>query len=71
MTQEQTKIWYDHDDDRLVRWYEGYQKRKVQKAKIKKELLLIAWHTSRGGISECQKKKKKRQKIFRGKRGPF
>ena len=46
VTQGQVKIWHDGydycDDDRLIEWYEGYQKRKVQKAKIEKELMLIA-----------------------------
>ena len=34
-------------DDKLIEWYEGYQKRKAQKAQIKKELMPIAWHPSR------------------------
>ena len=51
VTQEQLKLW--HDDDyhcdakELNEWYEGHQKRKVQKAKIKEELMRIAWHPSR------------------------
>ena len=45
VTQEQTKSWYDdHYDDEAPEWYDGYQKRKAQKAKIKEELLPIAWH---------------------------
>ena len=35
--------WYDI----FFEWHEGYQKRKVQKAKIKEELLPIAWYPSR------------------------
>ena len=39
-------VWYDDDywynDDELIEWYESYQKRKAQKAKIKEELLPIA-----------------------------
>ena len=36
LTQEQTKSWYDDDyDDEAPGWYEGYQKHKAQKAKIK------------------------------------
>ena len=31
-----------YDDDKLVEWYEDYQKRKAQKAQIKKELMPIA-----------------------------
>ena len=42
VTQEQIKIWGD-DDDEIIEWYGGYQKCNVQKAKIKEELLFIAW----------------------------
>ena len=34
----------DDDEDKFFGWYNGYQKRKAQKAKIKEELLPIAWH---------------------------
>ena len=48
VTQQQLKIWHDDDDycndDKLIDWYNGFQKRKAQKAKIKEELLPIAWH---------------------------
>ena len=52
MTQEQLKLWHDdddcdNDDDELIEWYEGHQKRKAQKAKIKDELMPIAWHPLR------------------------
>ena len=44
-------MWRDKDDycndDELSNWYEGHQKRKSQKAKIKKELLPVAWHYNR------------------------
>ena len=40
VTQGQVKIWHDGydycDDDRLIEWYEVYQKHKVQKAKIER-----------------------------------
>ena len=36
--------WYNN---RLIKRYHGYKKRKTQKANIKEELLLIAWHPSR------------------------
>ena len=42
--------WDDDDDDdenKIFVWYDGYQKRKAQKAKIKEELLFIAWHPDR------------------------
>ena len=46
--QSQTQLWHDDseycDDDKLVEWYDGYKKRKTQKASIKEELLPIAWH---------------------------
>ena len=38
--------WND-DEDNFFEWYEGYKKRKAQKAQIKKELMLIAWDPSR------------------------
>ena len=34
----------DDNEDKFSGWYNGYQKRKAQKAKIKEELLPIAWH---------------------------
>ena len=51
------KNWHDDDDycndDELIESYNGYQKRKAQKAQIKEELMLIAWHPSRGGGLVC------------------
>ena len=49
VTQKQVDLW---DDDKIFKrykaeWYEGYKKRKAQKAQIKKELMPIAWHPSR------------------------
>ena len=43
---------WDDDDywdekDKYFERYDGYKKRKAQKAQIKKELMLIAWHQSR------------------------
>ena len=31
----------------MIEWYKDYKKRKAQKAKIKEELLLIAWYPNR------------------------
>ena len=49
--QGQIKLWRDHDDycndDRLIKWCDGYQKRRSQKASIKEELMPIAWRPSR------------------------
>ena len=46
--QHQVKLWHDDNDycdnGRLVKWYDGYKKRKAQKAKIEEELMPIAWH---------------------------
>ena len=39
--------WDDDDQDKLFESYDGYKKRKAQKASIKEELLPIAWHISR------------------------
>ena len=53
VTQQQVKIWHhdddfydDDDDDEIIEWYNGHEKYKAQKAQIKKELMLIAWHPS-------------------------
>ena len=49
--QGQLKLWHDYDDyyddGELIKWYDGYQKRKAQKAKIKGGLMPIAWHPLR------------------------
>ena len=52
VTQQQFDIWYDNDyvyynDNEIIEWYKDYEKRKAQKAKIKEELLPIAWHPDR------------------------
>ena len=51
VTQQQIDIWYDdnyvYSDNAMIKWYNGYKKRKAQKAKIKEELLPIAWHPDR------------------------
>ena len=51
VTQQQLKIWDDDDeycnDDEIIKWYEGYKKRKAQKASIKEEFVPIAWHPLR------------------------
>ena len=73
VTQQQIHIWYDdyYDDDgghwdndddeedKFFEWYDGYKKRKAQKAKIKRELLPITWYPSRCWdwcVSEDEKK---------------
>ena len=59
VTREQIDMWYDDyydddsdhydndDEDKFFEWYDGYKKRKTQKASMKEELLPIAWHPSR------------------------
>ena len=42
VTQHLLKIWHDNDEDKFFEWYDGYKKRKAQKAAIKEELLPIA-----------------------------
>ena len=34
-------------DPSVLRWYKEYKQRKAQKAKIKEELMLVAWHPDR------------------------
>ena len=49
--QEQIELWGDeddyYDDDKLIEWQEDYQNRKAQKARIKEELMPVAWHPDR------------------------
>ena len=49
--QQHIDLWddgdYYYDDDKLIEWYEGHQKRKRQKAQIKEELLPVVWHPTR------------------------
>ena len=49
VTQQQIKPWDDDNDlyYELIKWYEGYEKRKAQKAKIEEELMPIVWHPPR------------------------
>ena len=51
MSLNKNKKWHDDDDycnnNELIKWYDGYQKRKTQKAQIKYELMSIAWHPDR------------------------
>ena len=43
------EMWYEEfdDDDVLITWRDAYIKRKTQKAKIKEELMPVAWHPDR------------------------
>ena len=54
-----------HNDDDLIKWYEGYKKQKTQKAQIKEELLPIAWHPSRYcDLCMSEDEKKETEKFF-------
>ena len=50
VTRQHVRPWHDDNDDddnwvdELIKWYEGYNKLKAQKGKIKQELMSIAWH---------------------------
>ena len=61
--QQQIDRWYDDDyvynDNGMLKWYNGYQKWKAQKAKTKEELLSIAWHPDRM-MDWCMPEDKKR-----------
>ena len=75
VTDQQIKIWHDNDydcnDGKLIEWHKSYQKRKTQKAKIKEELLPIAWHPSRyWDWCTSEDEKKKRQKNYGHRHGP-
>ena len=48
------------DNDFLIRWRHAYQKRMVQKSKVKEQLMPLPGVHQDGGIDACQKKKKKR-----------
>ena len=51
VTEEQIDVWYYDDeycgDGELIEWYNDCHRRKAQKAKLKEELMLIAWHPDR------------------------
>ena len=40
-------MWYEEFDDVLITWSDAYIKRKAQKAKIKEELMPVAWYPDR------------------------
>ena len=76
VTREGVHMWYDNycDDDgdywftkgdedhKFFECYDGYKKRKAQKAKIKDELMPIVWHPSRWWdwcVAENEKKRER------------
>ena len=52
--------YWDDDKDKFFEWYDGYQKRKAQKAQIKKELMPILGINQGIGTGVCQEMRKKR-----------
>ena len=56
-------VWYDDEywycDDKINELFEGYKNHKAQRAKIKEELLPIAWHPNRV-MDWCMPEDKKR-----------
>ena len=75
VTQEQVKLWHDDasycNNDKPIGWYDGHQKRKAEKAKIKEELMPITWHPSRWWVWCVPEDEKKRQKNCGHKHKPF
>ena len=60
--------YYYVDDDGNNGWHNGeiHQKYKVQKAKIREELLLVAWHPSRcWDWCMAEKEKEETEKLWR------
>ena len=51
VAEQQLKTWQDDDyycnNDKIIKCQDSYKKRKSQKAKIKEEVMPIAWHPSR------------------------
>ena len=77
VTQQQVESWCDEceyydddddddDDDNIIEWYDGYKKRKKQKAKIEEQFMSIAWHPSRWW-DQCvpEDEKKETEKLWR------
>ena len=65
VTQE---MWHEEefdDDDELITWRDAYEQHKAQKAKIKEELMPVAWHPDRWW-NWCvpEDEKKEREKYF-------
>ena len=77
VTQEQMNMRYDDneycgdddddddDEDNFFKWFDGYQKRKAQKASIKEGLMRVAWHPSRyQDLCMSEDKKKETEKFW-------
>ena len=68
VTQQRIKNIRDNINDwcynKFIEWYDGYKKRKAQKAQTKKDLIPIAWHPSRWWDWFVAKDEKKETEIF-------
>ena len=63
VTQQQLRQCDDYyDDNGYIKWYDGYQKRKTQKAKIKEELSPLLGIHQDGGIGVPEEEKKETEK---------
>ena len=47
MWYDKSDYWADDENNKFFKWYDGYKKRKAQKAKLKEELMRVVWHPSR------------------------
>ena len=55
VTQQQIGLWHDYHcprhctyhNNEMIKWYDGYKKRKAKKALTKEELIPVTWHPSR------------------------
>ena len=68
VSQEQMDIWYDDEywyyDDNINEWYDGYKKRKDQKARLRKNSCLLLGIHQGGGIDVFLKMKKGIQEYY-------
>ena len=71
ITKQQIKVCFDHCGDDVIKWDNGYQKLKAQKAKIKEEIILLLRTHQYGGIGVSLKMRKKNQKNCWDKQGRF
>ena len=47
MWYNKSDCWADDENNDFFKWYDGYKKRKAQKAKLKEELMRVVWYPSR------------------------
>ena len=66
VTREWMLMWYGDDEDKFFKWHDSYIRRKAQKALIKEELMVIAWHPSRHwDWSMSENEKKETEKLWK------